>query len=208
MLCVWWDQRRMVCYELLKPGETVNTKRYQQQLTDLNRSLLEKRPERSRTERGNKKSFFFMTMLLHIWQYGLATCRNTQLGSPTPSSLLTKLDIFRLILVCIDGSRTCWAALWFVRRCEKMSRWMVRSKRGRFLLSWHSQITRKMGKMCNKRWSILWMKHFLSYFRFLTWFFRKKSAFRTKTPDDNVFKLNYSRLRYIFSFLIISWCNS
>ena len=33
-------------YELLKPGETVNTKRYQQQLTDLNRYLFEKRLER------------------------------------------------------------------------------------------------------------------------------------------------------------------
>jgi len=30
---------------LLKPGETVNTKRYQQQLIDLNCSLLKKRPE-------------------------------------------------------------------------------------------------------------------------------------------------------------------
>ena len=35
----------MVYYELLKLGETVNTKRYQQQLAELNRSLLEKRPE-------------------------------------------------------------------------------------------------------------------------------------------------------------------
>ena len=45
MLCVWWDQKGVVYYELLKPNETVNTKRYQQQLFDLNRSLLEKRPE-------------------------------------------------------------------------------------------------------------------------------------------------------------------
>jgi len=42
MLCVWWDQKDVVYYELLKPGETVNTKRYQQQLIDLNRSLLKK----------------------------------------------------------------------------------------------------------------------------------------------------------------------
>ena len=34
-------------YELLKYEEAVNTKRYQQQLTDLIYSLLEKRPERS-----------------------------------------------------------------------------------------------------------------------------------------------------------------
>ena len=27
MLCVWWDQKGMVYYELLKPAETVNTKR-------------------------------------------------------------------------------------------------------------------------------------------------------------------------------------
>ena len=39
MLCVWWDQRGE---RPLKPGETVNTKRYQQLLTDLDRSLLEK----------------------------------------------------------------------------------------------------------------------------------------------------------------------
>ena len=40
MLCVWWDQRFVVCYELLKHGETINTKRYQHKLTDLNSSLL------------------------------------------------------------------------------------------------------------------------------------------------------------------------
>jgi len=33
MLCVWWE-KGVVYYELLKPGETVNTKRYQQ-LIDL-----------------------------------------------------------------------------------------------------------------------------------------------------------------------------
>ena len=42
----------MVYYELLKSGETVNTKRYQQQLTNLNRSLFEKRPGR-----GNQSHF-------------------------------------------------------------------------------------------------------------------------------------------------------
>jgi len=42
---VWEDFFLDTPYELLKPGETVNTKRYQQQLIDLNRSLLEKRPE-------------------------------------------------------------------------------------------------------------------------------------------------------------------
>jgi len=63
MLCVWWNQKGVVYYELLKPGETVNTKRYQQQLIDLNHSLFKKDQN---TKRGNTRSFFSMTMLRHI----------------------------------------------------------------------------------------------------------------------------------------------
>ena len=36
MMCVWWDQREIVYYELLQPGETVNRQRYRQQMIDLN----------------------------------------------------------------------------------------------------------------------------------------------------------------------------
>jgi [histone H3]-lysine36 N-dimethyltransferase SETMAR len=45
LLCVFWDQGGVVWYDLLKPGETVNGQRYQQQLTDLNRAIRQKRPE-------------------------------------------------------------------------------------------------------------------------------------------------------------------
>ena len=45
MLCVWWDQKGEIYYELLKLGETVNTERYRQQMIDLNQALHEKRPE-------------------------------------------------------------------------------------------------------------------------------------------------------------------
>ena len=37
MLCVWW-----VYHKLLKPGETVNTDRYRQQMNNLNHALIEK----------------------------------------------------------------------------------------------------------------------------------------------------------------------
>ena len=58
---------------------------------------------------------------------------STQLRSSTSYGLLTRLGSFRLPLVCIDGKRTCWwAALLFVRRCEKMVQWMVRNKRENF----------------------------------------------------------------------------
>ena len=36
---------------------------------------------------------------------------------------------------------------------------------GRFLLAWFFQIARKSRKMYNKRWSVLWIKQFLSLFR-------------------------------------------
>jgi histone-lysine N-methyltransferase SETMAR len=48
MLCVWWDQKGVVYHELLKPGETVNTHRYRQQMINLNHALIEKRPEWAR----------------------------------------------------------------------------------------------------------------------------------------------------------------
>ena len=43
MLCVWWDQKSVIYYELLKPGKTVNAHRYQQ-LIKLHHALREKRP--------------------------------------------------------------------------------------------------------------------------------------------------------------------
>ena len=48
MLCVWWDQCGVVYFEVLKPGETVNTDRYRQQIINLNHALIEKRPEWAR----------------------------------------------------------------------------------------------------------------------------------------------------------------
>jgi len=44
MLCVWLDQKGVIYYELLKPGETVNIERYRQMI-NLNQALCEKRPE-------------------------------------------------------------------------------------------------------------------------------------------------------------------
>jgi len=45
MLCIWWDQRGVIYYELLKPNETITGERYPTQLIRLNRTLKEKRPE-------------------------------------------------------------------------------------------------------------------------------------------------------------------
>ena len=42
------DQKGAVYHELLKPGETVNTNRYRQQMINLNQAFIEKRPEWAR----------------------------------------------------------------------------------------------------------------------------------------------------------------
>ena len=39
LLCIWWDRKGAVYYELLKPGETVTGCRYRQQLMKLNQAL-------------------------------------------------------------------------------------------------------------------------------------------------------------------------
>ena len=41
----WWDQKGVLYYELLKPGETINGERYRTQLIRLKRAIAEKRPE-------------------------------------------------------------------------------------------------------------------------------------------------------------------
>lgn len=45
MLCVWWDQKGVVYFELLKTGETINSSRYEKQIMELNQCLITKRPE-------------------------------------------------------------------------------------------------------------------------------------------------------------------
>ena len=70
MLCIWWDQSSVIYYELLKPGETVNTASYQQQLINLNRVFKSKRPEYQKRQ---TRSFFSMTTLHHIRQERFAT---------------------------------------------------------------------------------------------------------------------------------------
>lgn len=45
MLCIWWDQKGVIHYELLKPGQTITGEFYRQQLMRLKQALAEKRPE-------------------------------------------------------------------------------------------------------------------------------------------------------------------
>ena len=45
MICIWWDQKGVLYYELLKPCKTINWERYRTQLIRLERAIAEKRPK-------------------------------------------------------------------------------------------------------------------------------------------------------------------
>lgn len=45
MLCIWWDQKGVIYYELLKSGQTITADLYRTQLIRLKRAIVEKRPE-------------------------------------------------------------------------------------------------------------------------------------------------------------------
>ena len=45
MLCIWCDQKDVLYYELLKPGDNINGERYRTQLIRLKRAIAEKGPE-------------------------------------------------------------------------------------------------------------------------------------------------------------------
>lgn len=47
LLCIWWDQRGVIYYELVKPNETITGDRYRLQLMRLSHALKEKRSEYS-----------------------------------------------------------------------------------------------------------------------------------------------------------------
>ena len=57
MLCVWWDMKGIIYYELLEPKQTVNSQLYSQQLRRLDEKIKE---NRSGPGHGNRK-----VILLH-----------------------------------------------------------------------------------------------------------------------------------------------
>jgi len=45
MLCVWWDWKGILYYELLPNNETINSEKYCSQLDELKTAIEQKRPE-------------------------------------------------------------------------------------------------------------------------------------------------------------------
>jgi len=64
MLCIWWNQKNLVFYELLKPSDSITGDRYRLQLIRLSRALREKRPEYE--QRHDKVILLHDNIRLHV----------------------------------------------------------------------------------------------------------------------------------------------
>jgi len=117
ILCVWWDQKGVIYYELLK--SLMND--YRQQMINLNQALCEKPPEYQKRQHkvillhDNASSHTAKLVKETIEAFGWEILSHAAY-SP---DLLRPITIF---IICIDRTRTCSAALHFLRRYMKMAR--------------------------------------------------------------------------------------
>ena len=157
MFCVWWNQRSVVDYEQLKPGKSVTTKRYQQQLTDLNRSLLEKAQN---TERGNTTFSSW-----HIFLRDNAPSHTHSAGRFYSAQLIHQISIL-LITTYLHRWVTHLSSGALIRtKMWKNGSVNGSQQKGKVFTGVIFTNCQKIEKMYNKRRSILWRKQFLSFFR-------------------------------------------
>ena len=144
-LCdVWRDYKGVVYYELLKPGETVNTNN--------NWSIWTVRCLKNdqNIKRSNTRSFFSMTMLHHIWQNQFGTRWKHSAGKFYPMRLTHQTWLLP-ITTCLHRWVTHLLSSALVRT-KMWKKWFdewFAAKGEDFLLAWYLQIARKMRKMCN-----------------------------------------------------------
>lgn len=158
MLYIWWDQRGVVYYELLKPSETITSDRYRLRLIGLNQTLKEKRPEWNNRHyklillHDNARPHVAKPVKKYLKKWSGITGSGVEF-SPTTRSHLTLL---RFPFVSVHTVSPFWRAIQFLWRYQKMALWIDYFKRTRFL-SRNIFITWKVGESCCFRWSILWM---------------------------------------------------
>ena len=145
MLCVWWDQKGVIYYELLKPDETVNAHRLPSTTDQIAPCSAWKKA--SLSEKTWQADFPPRQRIIAYVNNSSKLLGDTQLGSATPSRLLTRSGTFWLSPVFVDGPCARCAAFRFLRSRPKMAWWVVCLKRWGFFLTWYTQIARKMGKM-------------------------------------------------------------
>ncbi|UYV62556.1 hypothetical protein LAZ67_2001071 [Cordylochernes scorpioides] len=112
-------QTGVVYFELLKPGETVNTSRYEQQMHSLREALNEKRPEWR--EKHNKLILQHDNAPAHNATVVKNTKKRLGLGTLTPPAVLTRLSAVGLLPFHIFRTRPIKPGIFELRHTPKMA---------------------------------------------------------------------------------------
>ena len=126
MLCVWWDQRGIIYYELLEPTQTITGELYQTQLIRLKRALYEKRPEWE--NRHDKLILLLDNARPHVHSSMINYLKGTKwevLSHPpySPDIAPTDFHLFRSMQSALSGERFSsrgdiekWLNNWFASK--------------------------------------------------------------------------------------------
>ncbi|GFW15571.1 mariner Mos1 transposase [Trichonephila clavipes] len=145
--CIFWDQKVLIYYELLKPGETVNTNRCKQQLFNLNDAILEKREQYKKRQHNviflddNAPSHRAKPTKDIVKALGLESLAHAAYSpdlAPLDYHLFASLEH-----VLSDQRFTSYENVISWR-----DDWMTSKDRSFFWRDIYSQIARKLGKMC------------------------------------------------------------
>ena len=169
MLCIWWDQKGVLYYELLKSGETINGERYRPQLIRLKRTIAEKRPEYA--TRYDAIIFHHDNARPHV----AIPVKNYLENSGW--DLKMRPCPFWLPFVPVDEELPHWTTIHIRTGYQKLAWFILGRPASAVLLEWNPQIARKVGKSHSFRWAILWK--ILLYMFFLN----KRSNFEKKTHE-------------------------
>jgi len=141
MLCTWWDQKGLVYYELLKPGDSITGDRYRLQLIRLSRALREKQPEYE--QRHDKVILLHdnarphvAKVLKNIWKRSNGMFYHTR-------------HILRILLLLITGCSEGYSKSsvhFFFRRNRKLVPKLDRLQRRVIFSRWNSKIAREVRK--------------------------------------------------------------
>ena len=151
MLCIWWDQKLLVYYELLKPGDSITGDRYRLQLIRLSRALREKRLEYEQRHdkvillHDNARPHVTKVVKKNIWK------RSNGMFYRTRRILRTLLLLSWLLVVPKDVARFGKSPVHFFRRNRKLTPKLDRLQR-RVMFSRWEKIVGSDGQYFN--WSV------------------------------------------------------
>jgi len=146
MIYIWWDQKGLVYYVLLKPDDSITGDRYRLQLIRLNRAL----PEYE--QRHDKVILLHDNARPHV-----AKVVKKYLETLKWMFYRTRHILRTLLLLITDCSEGCSKSSvhHFFRRNRKLAPKLDRLQRRVIFSRWNSKIVWEMGKSNRQRWTIL-----------------------------------------------------